>query len=182
MAHGPDPRRTPLPEPAGGLLGPHLLVYDLVYNPARTPLLRAAAAAGARTQEGLPMLIYQGALAFERWTGRPAPVELMIEHGRGPWAGSRAGAASSTESEVWATPSGTCSASPPGASRTAAAIGAVVDGCPPRLALSEADIQPDLDRRAPGQSAIVTQRKETDTVRILSGVFEGQRWARPSPC
>jgi len=53
------------------------------------------------------------------------------------------------------------------------AIGAVVDGCPPRLPLGEADIQPDLDRRAPGQSAIVTQRKETDTVRILSGVFDG---------
>ena len=82
MSHGPDPQGTPLPEPAGGLLGPHLLVYDLVYNPARTPLLRAAAAAGARTQEGLPMLIYQGALAFERWTGRPAPVEVMMAHGR----------------------------------------------------------------------------------------------------
>jgi shikimate dehydrogenase len=82
MSHGPDPQGTPLPEPAGGLLGPHLLVYDLVYNPARTPLLRAAEAAGARTQEGLPMLIYQGALAFERWTGRPAPIEVMMAHGR----------------------------------------------------------------------------------------------------
>jgi chorismate synthase len=60
-----------------------------------------------------------------------------------------------------------------------AAIGAVVDGCPPRLALSEADIQPDLDRRAPGQSAIVTQRKESDTVRILSGVFEGRTLGTP---
>ena len=60
-----------------------------------------------------------------------------------------------------------------------AAIGAVLDGCPPRLALSEADIQPDLDRRAPGQSAIVTQRKESDTVRILSGVFEGQTMGTP---
>ena len=82
MSHGPDPQGTPLPEPAGGLLGPHLLVYDLVYNPARTPLLRAAGGGGARTQEGLPMLIYQGALAFERWTGRPAPVEVMMAHGR----------------------------------------------------------------------------------------------------
>src|SRR2546422_3509054 len=54
------------------------------------------------------------------------------------------------------------------------ATGAVVDGCPPRLPLSEADIQPDLDRRAPGQSALVSQRKESDTVQILSGVFEGQ--------
>jgi chorismate synthase len=59
------------------------------------------------------------------------------------------------------------------------AIGAVVDGCPPRLPLSEADIQPDLDRRAPGQSAIVTQRKETDTVRILSGVFDGVTLGTP---
>ena len=87
MRHGPDPQGMPLPEPAGGLLGPHLLVYDLVYNPARTPLLRAAEAAGARTQEGLPMLIYQGALAFERWTGRPAPVEVMMAHGRIALAG-----------------------------------------------------------------------------------------------
>jgi chorismate synthase len=59
------------------------------------------------------------------------------------------------------------------------AIGAVVDGCPPRLALSEADIQPDLDRRAPGQSALVSQRRETDTVRILSGVFEGLTLGTP---
>ena len=59
------------------------------------------------------------------------------------------------------------------------AIGAVVDGCPPRLPLSEADIQPDLDRRAPGQSALVSQRRETDTVRILSGVFEGLTLGTP---
>jgi chorismate synthase len=49
-------------------------------------------------------------------------------------------------------------------------VGVVVDGCPPRLKLSEADIQPDLDRRRPGQSKIVTPRKESDTVQILSGV------------
>jgi shikimate dehydrogenase len=79
MAHGPDPAGTPL---SPGLLGPHLLVYDLVYNPSQTPLLRAAALAGARTQEGLPMLVYQGALAFQLWTGRPAPVDVMLEHGR----------------------------------------------------------------------------------------------------
>ena len=60
-----------------------------------------------------------------------------------------------------------------------AAIGAVIDGCPPRLPLSESDIQPDLDRRAPGQSAIVTQRKETDTVKILSGVFDGHTLGTP---
>ena len=60
-----------------------------------------------------------------------------------------------------------------------AAIGAVVDGCPSLLELSEADIQPELDRRAPGQSALVTQRKESDTVRILSGVFEGRTLGTP---
>jgi chorismate synthase len=53
------------------------------------------------------------------------------------------------------------------------ALGAVVDGCPPGLALSEADLQVDLDRRRPGQSKYTTQRKEPDQVRILSGVFEG---------
>jgi chorismate synthase len=60
-----------------------------------------------------------------------------------------------------------------------AAIGAVIDGCPPRLALGEADIQVDLDRRAPGQSRLTTQRKESDTVRILSGVFEGRTLGTP---
>jgi chorismate synthase len=59
------------------------------------------------------------------------------------------------------------------------ALGAVVDGCPPLLPLSEADLQPDLDRRAPGQSKLVTQRKESDTVRILSGVFEGKTLGTP---
>ncbi len=58
-------------------LHPGQLVCDLVYNPPLTPFLRAAAERGARTLNGLPMLIYQGAAAFERWTGRPAPVELM---------------------------------------------------------------------------------------------------------
>ena len=52
-------------------------------------------------------------------------------------------------------------------------IGAIVDGCPAGLHLSEADIQPLLDLRKPGQSIITTQRKETDTVEILSGVFNG---------
>jgi chorismate synthase len=59
------------------------------------------------------------------------------------------------------------------------AIGAVVDGCPPLLPLVEADIQQELDRRAPGQSALVSQRKESDTVRILSGVFEGRTLGTP---
>ncbi len=53
------------------------------------------------------------------------------------------------------------------------AMGAIVDGCPPGMALAEADIQPDLDRRRPGRSRYTTQRKESDLVRILSGVFAG---------
>jgi chorismate synthase len=55
----------------------------------------------------------------------------------------------------------------------------VVDGCPPRLNLSEADIQPDLDRRRPGQSKIVTPRKESDAVQILSGTFQGKTLGTP---
>jgi chorismate synthase len=59
------------------------------------------------------------------------------------------------------------------------AIGCVVDGCPPGMALAEADIQPDLDRRKPGTSRHVTQRHEADTVEILSGVFEGKTTGTP---
>ena len=59
------------------------------------------------------------------------------------------------------------------------AIGCTVDGCPPGIALSEADIQPWLDRRKPGQSKFTTQRKEPDEVRILSGVFEGRTTGTP---
>src|SRR3954471_21208535 len=59
------------------------------------------------------------------------------------------------------------------------AIGCVVDGCPPRISLSEADIQPWLERRRPGQSRFTTQRQEPDQVRILSGVFEGLTTGTP---
>lgn len=59
------------------------------------------------------------------------------------------------------------------------AIGCVIDGCPPGLALSEADIQPELDRRRPGTSRHVTQRNEPDAVEILSGVFEGRTTGTP---
>ncbi|GIX23818.1 MULTISPECIES: chorismate synthase [Caldimonas] len=59
------------------------------------------------------------------------------------------------------------------------AIGCVIDGCPPGLALSPADIQPDLDRRRPGTSRHVTQRNEPDTVEILSGVYEGRTTGTP---
>ena len=60
-----------------------------------------------------------------------------------------------------------------------AAIGAVVDGCPPGLPLSEVDIQPWLDRRRPGGSRFTTQRREPDAVRILSGTFEGRTTGTP---
>jgi chorismate synthase len=59
------------------------------------------------------------------------------------------------------------------------AIGCVVDGCPPGLTLAEGDIQPWLDRRRPGQSRFTTQRRESDQVRILSGVFEGRTTGTP---
>lgn len=59
------------------------------------------------------------------------------------------------------------------------AIGCVVDGCPPQLPLSEADIQPFLDKRKPGQSRYTTQRREDDRVEILSGVFEGKTTGAP---
>ncbi len=59
------------------------------------------------------------------------------------------------------------------------AVGVVVDGCPPGLPLDISDIQPDLDRRRPGQSALVTPRKEADGVEILSGVFEGRTTGTP---
>ena len=59
------------------------------------------------------------------------------------------------------------------------AIGCVIDGCPPGLVLSVADIQPELDRRKPGTSRHVTQRQESDTVEILSGVFEGKTTGTP---
>jgi chorismate synthase len=59
------------------------------------------------------------------------------------------------------------------------AIGCVIDGCPPGMELSEADIQPELDRRKPGTSRHVTQRQEPDTVEILSGVFEGKTTGTP---
>ena len=59
------------------------------------------------------------------------------------------------------------------------AIGCVIDGCPPGMELSEADIQGDLDRRRPGTSRHVTQRNEADAVEILSGVYEGLTTGTP---
>ena len=88
MAHGPAPEVGPL---AADAIRAGVVVYDLVYVPARTPLLDLAARQGARVIEGLPMLIYQGAIAFERWFGRPAPIEVMTRaaeaalRDRRPW-------------------------------------------------------------------------------------------------
>jgi shikimate dehydrogenase len=61
-----------------GLIPKRALVYDVVYNPLETPLLAAARKAGARTLGGLPMLVYQGAASFELWTGKSAPIDLMM--------------------------------------------------------------------------------------------------------
>ncbi|HEY5475430.1 MAG TPA: shikimate dehydrogenase [Tepidiformaceae bacterium] len=79
MEGGPDPAGIPF-DVAG--LRPGALVIDIVYAPEETPLLRAARGRGLETLGGLPMLIYQGALAFELWTGVSAPVEVMFDAAR----------------------------------------------------------------------------------------------------
>jgi shikimate dehydrogenase len=61
-----------------GLIPKRALVYDVVYNPIETPLISAAKKAGARTLGGLPMLVYQGAASFELWTGKSAPIDIMM--------------------------------------------------------------------------------------------------------
>ncbi|MBI4187019.1 MAG: shikimate dehydrogenase [Chloroflexi bacterium] len=72
----PGINETPV---SGKLLRPGLVVFDIVYNPIRTRLLREGEMAGAQTVGGLDMLVWQGALAFEKWTGVKAPVDLMRE-------------------------------------------------------------------------------------------------------
>ena len=62
------------------------------------------------------------------------------------------------------------------------ALGAIVDGCPPGLEISEADLQVELDRRKPGTSRYTTQRREPDQVKILSGVFEGKTTGTSIDC
>ena len=76
MRHGPGEGRSPLPS---GVISVHTLVYDLVYNPQETLLLRDAKKAGARTLGGLPMLVYQGAEAFQLWAEREAPMPVMFQ-------------------------------------------------------------------------------------------------------
>jgi shikimate dehydrogenase len=74
LGMSPQPERTPV---SAGLLRGDLAVFDIVYNPLRTRLLTEAEAAGAKTVSGIEMLAWQGALAFEKWTGKPAPARLM---------------------------------------------------------------------------------------------------------
>ncbi len=75
MLRGPAEGRSPIP---ASVISSGSVVYDMVYNPSDTPLLLDAAKAGARVVGGLPMLVYQGAAAWTRWTGREAPVEVMF--------------------------------------------------------------------------------------------------------
>lgn len=80
MDGGPNPIGIPLLSGADlARLPRHAAVVDLVYRPALTPLLLATAARGHSVQNGLPMLVWQGALAFELWTGQPAPLEALRE-------------------------------------------------------------------------------------------------------
>lgn len=76
MVGGPAPSDSSAPGPLSAMRR-GAVVMDLVYRPAVTPLLRQAATAGLKSLNGLPMLVYQGAAAFDMWTGRPAPVEVM---------------------------------------------------------------------------------------------------------
>ena len=75
---GMSPNSEESPVPAE-LIKSDLVVFDIVYNPIRTKLLKEAEAAGARTGSGVDMLAWQGALAFEKWVGQPAPLDLMRE-------------------------------------------------------------------------------------------------------
>lgn len=76
MRSGMGRGTTPLKE---GFIPSQALVFDLVYNPPETPLMRQAATAGARVLGGLPMLVYQGAASFELWTGKDAPIKVMFK-------------------------------------------------------------------------------------------------------
>jgi len=80
MKHGATEGQSPL---EARLIPKEALVYDVVYNPIETPLLLAAKRAGARSLGGLAMLVYQGAAAFELWTEKEAPVDIMFEAARG---------------------------------------------------------------------------------------------------
>ena len=78
MGHGSAEGLSPLD---GDLITPDVLVYDMVYTPRETPLMKAAQRAGADTLGGLWMLIFQGAASFQLWTGNPAPIDVMFRAG-----------------------------------------------------------------------------------------------------
>lgn len=80
MKHSPTEGQSPL---KAELIPKEALIYDVVYNPIETQLLRDAKAVGARTLGGLAMLVYQGAKAFELWTGREAPIDIMFKAAKG---------------------------------------------------------------------------------------------------
>lgn len=75
MRYSPQEGRSPLAE---DMIGEGVLICDLVYNPRETPLLSIARRRGAKTIDGLPMLVYQGAIAFRLWTGEEPPLEIMF--------------------------------------------------------------------------------------------------------
>jgi shikimate dehydrogenase len=79
MKHSASEGQSPLDET---LISPKSLFYDVVYNPIKTPLLKSAEKVGAKAMGGLSMLVYQGAYAFELWTGRKAPVDIMMAKAR----------------------------------------------------------------------------------------------------
>ena len=83
-----DANKSPLP---GEMIPPDCLVFDLVYGPEPTPLLRDARARGARALDGLPMLVYQGAESFRLWTGQEPPLEAMFRAAREALAPAAAG-------------------------------------------------------------------------------------------
>ena len=80
MHHGRDEAASPM---TASQIPPSVLVYDLVYNPMLTPLLREAHSVGAPTLGGISMLVYQGAASFELWLERPAPVSVMMDAAMG---------------------------------------------------------------------------------------------------
>ena len=79
MLHGAAEGLSPIPPDS---IRPGVVVYDMVYNPAHTPLLKIARSGGARVTGGLLMLVYQGAASFRQWTGRPASTTIMLDAAR----------------------------------------------------------------------------------------------------